>query len=193
RVLRGADEKNVVLEVGGATARTAAKRPFGSGLGGQEENAHDEQGVDGYQGGGLFMSSDAGETWKRINSINPRPMYFSQVRVDPSDDQHLWVLGVGIAHSNDGGKTFGGGRGRGGGGGGGGGGVHSDQHALWINPKDGRHMVIGCDGGFYATYDRGQRWDHMNHAGVISQFYHVAVSTKKPYWVFGGLQDNGSW
>src|SRR5207249_380101 len=109
---------------------------------------------------------------------------------DPNDDKHLYVLGVGMARSSDGGKTFGG---RGGGGGGGGGGVHSDQHALWINPKDGRHMIVGCDGGFYVSYDRGTNWDHMNHAGVISQFYHVAVSTSRPYWVYGGLQDNGSW
>src|SRR5207248_2564113 len=71
-------------------------------------------------------------------------------------------------------------------------GVHADQHALWINPRDGRHMVVGCDGGFYVTYDRTQTWDHLNHM-ALGQFYHVAVSTKKPYWVFGGLQDNGSW
>ena len=71
-------------------------------------------------------------------------------------------------------------------------GIHADQHALWIDPKDGRHMIIGTDGGFYVTYDRGQNWDHLNHM-ALGQFYHVAVCNKKPYWVYGGLQDNGSW
>src|SRR5262249_19175421 len=159
RVLRGADEKNVILEVGSATSGglAAARRPFGTGLGGQEENAQDEQGPDGYQGGGLFMSTDGGESWMRINSINPRPMYFSQVRVDPSDNKYVYVLGVSQYRSRDGGKTFesdlgrgnnfgkgagegglkgGGAGGAAGGGMGFGGGVHADGHALWINPKD---------------------------------------------------------
>jgi photosystem II stability/assembly factor-like uncharacterized protein len=238
RVLRGADEKNVVLEVGSATGggAAAARRPFGSGLGGQEENAQDEQGETGFQGGGLFMSTDAGDTWTRINSINPRPMYFSQVRVDPSDNKNLFVLGVSQYRSSDGGKTFqsdlgrgnnfgkGAGKGRakggageegakggaageegakggfagggeGGGAGGGmgfGGGVHADGHALWIDPKDGEHMIVGCDGGFYVSYDRGANWDHLNTA-ALGQFYHVAVDTRLNYKVYGGLQDNGSW
>jgi photosystem II stability/assembly factor-like uncharacterized protein len=229
RVLRGADEKNVVLEVGSATGfggAAAARRPFGTGLGGQEENTQDEQGEGGYQSGGLFMSTDAGESWTRINSINPRPMYFSQVRVDPSDNKYLYVLGVSQYRSSDGGKTFqsdlgqgnnfgkgagkGGGKGgkggaegageegfKGGGGGAGGGmgfggGVHADGHALWINPKDGEHMIVGCDGGFYATYDRGAHWDHLNTT-ALGQFYHVAVDTRLNYKVYGGLQDNGSW
>ena len=71
-------------------------------------------------------------------------------------------------------------------------GVHDDQHALWIDPKDGRHQIIGCDGGFYVTYDRCQNWDHMNQM-ALGQFYHVAVDSKKPYFVYGGLQDNGCW
>jgi photosystem II stability/assembly factor-like uncharacterized protein len=233
RVLRGADEKNVVLEVGSATGggRAAARRPFGSGLGGQEENAQDEQGPDGFQGGGLFMSTDAGDSWTRINSINPRPMYFSQVRVDPSDSKYLYVLGVSQYRSRDGGKTFqsdlgsgnnfggkGAGKGfgkgavevagkgagegtgeggfKGGGGAGGGmgfgGGVHADGHALWINPRDGEHMIVGCDGGFYTSYDRGAHWDHLN-TSALGQFYHVAVDSRLNYKVYGGLQDNGSW
>ena len=70
--------------------------------------------------------------------------------------------------------------------------VHADCHDLWIDPTDGRHMVIGGDGGFYVTYDRGTNWDHINTAAV-GQFYHVAISPKHPYWVVGGLQDHGSW
>jgi hypothetical protein len=63
---------------------------------------------------------------------------------------------------------------------------------LWIDPKDGRHMIVGCDGGFYQTYDRGAHWDHLNHL-AIGQFYHVCVDNRQPYRVYGGLQDNGSW
>src|SRR5262249_29728506 len=61
-----------------------ASRPYSSGLGGQVQNAQNQQGPDGFQTGGVFKSTDGGETWTRINSLNPRPMYFSQVRVDPS-------------------------------------------------------------------------------------------------------------
>ena len=167
-----------VFGPGGATST----RPFAANYGGQRENVAD-QGPDSHEFGGVYKSTDGGDSWTRINSVNPRPMYFSQVRVDPSDDKHLYVLGINLYRSTDGGKSFRADGSRG---------VHADQHALWINPRDGRHMIVGCDGGFYATYDRMSNWDHLNHM-AIAQFYHVAVCTKKPYWVYGGLQDNGSW
>ena len=99
------------------------------------------------------------------------------------DDRYLYVCGVSLYRSTDGGRKFTPDGGRG---------VHADQHALWIDPRDGRHILVGCDGGSYVTYDRMNTWDHYNHM-ALGQFYHVAVSNKKPYWVFGGLQDNGSW
>jgi photosystem II stability/assembly factor-like uncharacterized protein len=190
------DERTVELELtlaearfgGGpaATGRGAAgtPRPYSSQLGGQRENVQAQQGPEGYQTGGVYKSTDGGETWARVNSVNPRPMYFSVVRVDPTDENHVWVCGVSLYYSDNGGKRFQPGRDRG---------VHSDQHALWINPKDGRHMLIGTDGGFYQTYDRGEQWDHMNHAGALGQFYHVAVDPRRLYYCYGGLQDNGSW
>lgn len=156
-------------------------RPYHANLGGQAHNKQAEQGPDGHEYGGVYKSTDSGESWVRVNSVNPRPMYFSQVRVDPSDENKVYVLGVQYFISSDSGKTF---RQAGG--------VHSDHHALWINPKDGRHMVIGTDGGTYVTYDRMATWDHLNHL-ALGQFYHVAVDTKRPYFVYGGLQDNGSW
>jgi photosystem II stability/assembly factor-like uncharacterized protein len=158
------------------------KRPYGERLGGQVANVQDKQGPDSFEYGGIYKSTDGGESWTRINSLNPRPMYFSQLRVDPNDDNYMYVLGVSLARSTDGGKTFRtGGRG-----------IHADQHALWIDPKDGRHMILGCDGGFYATYDRMENWDHLNHL-AIGQFYHVAVDTRRRYNIYGGLQDNGTW
>jgi len=164
----------------GGPSRT---RPSGGILGGQIENVQEEQGTNSFQYGGVYKSADGGETWTRINSVNPRPMYFSKIRVDPSDERFLYVLGVQLFRSTNGGKTFRPDGSRG---------VHADQHALWINPRDGRHMVLGCDGGFYVTYDRMANWDHLNHL-ALGQFYHVAICPKQPYHVAGGLQDNGSW
>ncbi len=157
-------------------------RPNTAHLGGQRENIAD-QGPDSFEYGGVYKSTDGGDSWTRVNSLNPRPMYFSQIRVDPNDDKNVYVLGVSLYRSSDGGKTLRGDGGRG---------VHADHHALWINPKDGRHMIVGCDGGTYVTYDRMNTWDHLNHM-ALAQFYHVAVDNKRPYWAYGGLQDNGSW
>jgi photosystem II stability/assembly factor-like uncharacterized protein len=162
---------------------TRPNLPYSAHLGGQKENVQDQQGPDGYQTGGVFRSDDGGETWRRINSLNPRPMYFSTIRVDPTNDQNLYVLGISIHRSTDGGKTFKADVGKG---------VHADQHALWINPNDGRHMIIGTDGGFYVTYDRMQHWDHINTT-ALGQFYHVCIDNQRPARVYGGLQDNGTW
>lgn len=158
-------------------------RPYAAMLAGQRENVQNQQGKDGYQSGGVYKSTDGGETWSRVNSVNPRPMYFSQVRVDPSDEKKVYVLGITMYASTDGGKTF---KTYGNNG------VHADQHALWINPRDGRHMILGTDGGCYVTYDRMNHWDHHAHMSM-GQFYHVAVDSKRPYNVYGGMQDNGTW
>jgi photosystem II stability/assembly factor-like uncharacterized protein len=98
-----------------------ANRPYGAALGGQPENIQDRQGRDGFQYGGIFKSADGGESWTRINSLNPRPMYFSHIRVDPSDDKYVYVLGIGMFRSSDGGKSFQGDAGRD---------VHAATHAL---------------------------------------------------------------
>ena len=163
--------------LGGAFAANP-NRPNSGQYGGQRENVQDTQGPNSHEYGGIYKSTDAGESWTRINSLNERPMYFSQIRVDPSDEKNLYALGIRLYRSSDGGKTF---RNDGGNG------VHPDQHALWIDPKDGRHMLVGCDGGFYVTYDRTATWDFLNHVS-IGQFYHVAVDNRRPYrlWRLAG-------
>jgi photosystem II stability/assembly factor-like uncharacterized protein len=169
---------------GGRRPQGDPNKPFLDNLGGQRENVQDRQkDHGGKDAGGIYRSEDGGATWTRVNSLNPRPMYFSQIRVDPSDDKFVYVLGISMYRSQDGGKTFRPDGGRG---------VHADGHALWIDPKDGKHMIHGCDGGAYVTYDRMANWDHLN-TSAIGQFYHVALDTRRFYNVYGGLQDNGTW
>ena len=134
------------------------------------------------EAGGVFRSDDKGKTWKKVNDLVTRPFYYGQIRVDPSDDQRVYVLGVQFFASSDGGRSFGPIART----------IHPDHHALWINPKDGQHMIVGNDGGLYTSKDRGQTWG-ANRDLCISQFYGVAVDTRTPYRVYGGLQDNGSW
>lgn len=133
--------------------------------------------------GGLFRSDDKGFSWRRMSTTNPRPMYYSKVRVDPRNDQRVWVLGAAMYFSEDGGKTFRDDLLRS---------IHSDHHAMWINPADSDHLVVGSDGGIHFSYDRGLTWDFVNTI-PLGQFYEVAADMRKPYWIYGGLQDNGTW
>jgi photosystem II stability/assembly factor-like uncharacterized protein len=163
----------------------APGRPNGDrSLGGQIANAQTWQGPEGVNTGGLFKSTDRGQSWTRINSINPRPFYFSLVRVDPTNDNIIFVGGIKLQRSTDGGKRFSPDKINAG--------LHDDQHAMWIDPHDSKHLLIGCDGGFYVSYDRAANWEHINRV-ALGQFYHVSVDSRVPYRVYGGLQDNGSW
>jgi photosystem II stability/assembly factor-like uncharacterized protein len=145
---------------------------------GQAAKANDDPAT-----GGVFRSADRGETWVKLNDLCPRPFYFSQVRIDPNDDRRVFVLGGGLHASTDGGKTFSADDAPS---------AHVDLHAMWIDPKDSAHAVLGTDGGVYFTYDSGRNWEHPKNL-PIAQFYAVAADMSKPYWVYGGLQDNGTW
>jgi photosystem II stability/assembly factor-like uncharacterized protein len=132
--------------------------------------------------GGVFRSDDKGKTWVKINDIVPRPFYYGQIRVDPTDDNNIYVLGVSLVGSTDGGKIFSViGRG-----------THPDHHAMWINPQDSKHIILGNDGGVYVSKDRGKTFE-AKRGLVMGQFYGVAVDMQVPYRIYGGLQDNGSW
>ncbi|MBK8304825.1 MAG: hypothetical protein WBC19_06120 [Pyrinomonadaceae bacterium] len=135
--------------------------------------------------GGIYRSNDKGETWTRMSNIdaNPRPMYFSQIRIDPNNDQRLWIAGVTTQYSDDGGKTWSGNYSRA---------PHADTHGLWIDPKDSNHLIAGNDGGINITYDRGVTWDYANTV-PLGQFYEVGADNSTPYKICGGLQDNNAW
>jgi photosystem II stability/assembly factor-like uncharacterized protein len=133
----------------------------------------------------VYRSDDAGKTWRKVSpdgqAIGGGPgYYYMQIRVDPNDVNHVYVLSVGVTHSTDGGKTwaspfrFGG-----------------DNHALWIDPKNSNHILLGYDHGMGITYDGGRNWYHPDEL-PLAQLYQVGFDMQYPYNVYGGLQDNGS-
>jgi photosystem II stability/assembly factor-like uncharacterized protein len=137
---------------------------------------------------GLYISGDNGESWKpQSASLNvvSRPFYFSTLVVDPKDAKRVYRPAYSFSYSSDGGYSFTDASGDGGW-------VHSDHHALWINPNNTSQMYLGTDGGVYLSQDRGVTWIFLSNLPV-GQFYHVAVDEETPYRIYGGLQDNGSW
>jgi photosystem II stability/assembly factor-like uncharacterized protein len=134
--------------------------------------------------GGVFRSDDAGATWKRISPFAPRAFYFSQVRVQPDDSTRVYLLGTDLYWSDDGGITF---KARGAKN------LHPDCHAMWVDPADGRHVLLGTDGGIFQSFDRIATWQFVNNL-AIGEFYNLAYDFREPFYrVYGGLQDNQSW
>lgn len=133
---------------------------------------------------GIWRSSNGGRSWTYVSSQNQRPMYFSQIRVDPNNADVVYVGGVGPCKSVDGGKTWQGLNNMG----------HVDNHAIWIDPNDSQHVMYGNDGGIDVSYDGGLTWE-SNRVGPwgMALSYHVSVGMNRPYRVCTGLQDNGSW
>jgi len=135
--------------------------------------------------GELWRSDDRGATWHVVDDdpdINDRPFYFSDIRVDPGDPRRVYALSGGLFVSDDGGRSF---RriGRS---------IHGDHQSMWIDPTDPRRLVNGSDGGIFISDDRGEHFEFRNNL-AISQAYHVDVDMRDPYYVCGGLQDNGVW
>jgi photosystem II stability/assembly factor-like uncharacterized protein len=131
---------------------------------------------------GLYRSADGGATWERTDSNNVRPFYYSQVRVDPKSPDRVYWSSTPVKFSDEGGKnarnaTVG---------------IHVDHHAMWIDPSDPNHFIVGNDGGVAVTWDKGGNYDVLN-TFALGQFYEVSYNMAMPYRVCGGLQDNGSW
>jgi photosystem II stability/assembly factor-like uncharacterized protein len=133
--------------------------------------------------GGVFRSDDGGDSWQRQSHLDPRPFYFSQIRVDPQDDKKVYVLGFMLHVSEDGGKTWREDRFKN---------VHSDCHALAIDPRTPERLLLGTDGGVYQSYNRGAEWNHLATM-AIGEFYRISIEARTPYRICGGLQDNLNW
>lgn len=159
---------NVVYALVEADARSAGQ---GFGGGGRASES------------GLFRSTDRGTTWEKMSDTNPRPMYYSQVRIDPSNADRIYVLGSALMVSDDAGQTF---RSDGATQ------IHVDHHDLWINPKDPDHLILGSDGGVSASWDGTAHWRMFDNL-ALGQFYTIAHDMRDPYYVCGGLQDNDPW
>jgi photosystem II stability/assembly factor-like uncharacterized protein len=140
-------------------------------------------------GAEVYKSTDGGKTWKKTNLdyiddfYYSYGYYFGRIAVDPINSDKLYLSGVPIIRSDDGGKTFSSINREN---------VHADHHIVWVNPKKTGHLINGNDGGLNITYDDGANWIKCNPHGV-SQFYSVSVDYQKPYNIYGGMQDNGVW
>ncbi|WP_298901313.1 sialidase family protein [uncultured Psychroserpens sp.] len=137
----------------------------------------------------VYKSTDGGITWKKTHDgylddiYYSYGYYFGHIYVAPNDANNIYIYGVPIVKSKDGGKTFKSISAEN---------VHADHHALWINPKNPNHLINGNDGGVNITYDDGENWI-KNNSPSVGQFYAINVDNAKPYNVYGGLQDNGVW
>jgi len=167
--------KGLPYENGGDTGRI--------GLDIYRKDPHIVYAIVQHEKGGTFRSDDKGETWRKMGDTNPRPSYYSQVRIDPNNDLRIWELGAEMFYSEDGGKKFVTDRVKS---------IHGDFHAMWIDPADSNHIITGSDGGIHWSYDNGRTWDFVNTI-AIGQFYEIGLDNENPYHICGGLQDNGSW
>lgn len=133
----------------------------------------------------IYRSDDGGDTWRKVSppgkSIGSRSNYYGQIRVDPNDENHVYVLSSRVDESHDGGRTwkrafrFGG-----------------DNHALWIDPANSNHLLLGYDYGMAISYDGGKNWYHPDVL-PLAQLYAIGVDMDFPYNVYGGMQDFGTW
>ncbi len=140
-------------------------------------------------GAEVYRSDDAGKTWKKQNEGYIEDLYYSygyyfgQITVDPNNSDKIYLAGVPIIKSDDGGKTFASINGDN---------VHSDHHSLWVDPKRSGHLINGNDGGLNISYDDGKNWS-LHNSPSVAQFYAITVDNQEPYHIYGGLQDNGVW
>lgn len=135
--------------------------------------------------GGFYRSNDMGESWSKMsNEVAGSPQYYVEIYADPADPDRIISMDVRNMVSNDGGRTWEylGEKNK-----------HVDNHALWIDPDNTNYYLMGCDGGIYESWDRGENWVFKSNFPV-TQYYHVRTDNALPFYnLYGGTQDNGSW
>jgi len=140
-------------------------------------------------GAEVYSANEGISSWNRTHEgflddvVFSYGYYFGQIRVSPSDNDKIYIVGVPILKSEDGGKTFKSINGDN---------QHVDHHALWVSPDHDGHLINGNDGGLNLSYDDGENWLKLK-SPPVGQFYTVNTDNAKPYNVYGGLQDNGVW
>ena len=134
-------------------------------------------------GSGIYRSEDGGETWAYVNTYNNRPFYYSQIRINPTDDRKVYALTTRFMVSDDGGRTLRNGSEDQE--------IHGDFHAMWIDPNDGNRYYIGDDKGAFLTFDQGEHFFFLDNL-PIAQYYRIGLDMRDPYFIYGGLQDNGT-
>jgi len=132
-------------------------------------------------GSGIYRSEDGGATWQLMNRTNNRPFYYSHIYINPLDDKLIYFLTTNLYYSEDGGKTL---KTMGG--------LHPDFHTMWLDPTNKNRYYVGQDGGASLTHDHGTTNIYFDNL-CFAQFYAVSADMRDPYYVYGGLQDNGCW
>ena len=133
--------------------------------------------------GGMFVSYDKGESWNKLNDIYTAGNYYCEITADPQNADRVFILDTWLKWTKDGGKTVSpvGEKWK-----------HVDNHVVWVNPSDGKHLRVGCDGGLYETFDNGSNWKFLDNL-PLTQFYRVTVDNALPFYnIYGGTQDNNT-
>jgi photosystem II stability/assembly factor-like uncharacterized protein len=144
----------------------------------------------GIVGAEVYRSDDAGASWRKVSPPGMERFggtygwVFAQIRVDPNSPETIYIMGLGLSKSVDGGKTYAGLYGEG---------LHGDHHGLWIDPFDSSHLINNNDGGVNISYDGGKTWRDFHDGIPCVQFYNVSYDFSTPFWVYGSVQDQGTY
>jgi photosystem II stability/assembly factor-like uncharacterized protein len=144
----------------------------------------------GIVGAEVYRSDDAGASWRKVSPPGMERFggtygwVFAQIRVDPNSPETIYIMGLGLSKSVDGGKTYAGLYGEG---------LHGDHHGLWIDPLDSSHLINNNDGGVNISYDGGRTWRDFHDGIPCVQFYNVSYDFSTPFWVYGSVQDQGTY
>jgi photosystem II stability/assembly factor-like uncharacterized protein len=144
----------------------------------------------GIVGAEVYRSDDSGASWRKVNTASMDRFggtygwVFGQIRVDPNSPETIYIMGLGLSKSTDGGKTYQNLLGEG---------LHGDHHGLWIDPGDSNHLINNNDGGVNISYDGGKTWRDFHDGIPCVQFYNVAYDFSTPFWVYGSVQDQGTY